>query len=240
MFQKFLRLAFLPIIIIILTTATAFVLLQQNIRLGADEEISTLSDNIITAVEKNRAVLDNQPQDQLVDPTKSDLIFIQAYNDDSSIIFSTLGIDGNNQSKVPQSALDAAKKNNRNNITWSPKKDIRLATFIQRFNGDKPGFIITGRSLKTFDAKVYKLGKIAALAALISIAIISLISAIWAYIETPVEKRIRKIRKEKDNNIENEEKIEEEKITVLEKTENDLVEAKPKKHTKAKSISKKK
>ncbi|MBC7472193.1 MAG: hypothetical protein H7196_02960 [candidate division SR1 bacterium] len=239
MFQKFLRLAFFPVIIIILTTATTFVLLQQNIRLGADEEISTLSDNIITAVEKNRAVLDNQPQDQLVDPTKSDLIFIQAYNDDNSLIFSTLGIDGNNQSKVPQGVLDTAKKNGRNNVTWSPKKDIRLAVVIQRFNGEKPGFIVTGRSLKTFDAKVYKLGKIASFATLISIALVSLISAVWAYIETPREKRIRKIIK-KEHNILNLEKVEEENILDLEKVESDLVDPKPKKHIKAKSVSKKK
>jgi hypothetical protein len=239
MFKKFLRLVFLPIIIIILTTATAFVLLQQNIRLSADEEISTLSDNIISAVEKNRAVLDNQPQDQLVDPSKSDLIFIQAYNDDNSIIFSTLGIDGNNQSKVPQSALDAAKKNNRNNITWSPKKDIRLATVVQRFNGEKPGYIVTGRSLKTFDTKINNLGKTAGLSALASIAILGLISAIWSFVETPREKKIKKHHK--TDNIEKiEETIVEKPISKLADAPAKIVDSKSKKHTKEKSSPKKK
>jgi hypothetical protein len=238
MFKKFLKLAFLPIIVIILTIATSFVLIQQNIRLNADEEISTLSDNIISAVEKNRAVLDNQPQDQLVDPTKSDLIFIQAYNDDNSIIFSTLGIDGNNQSKVPQSALDAAKKNNRNNITWSPKKDIRLATVVQRFNGDKPGYIVTGRSLKTSDAKVNNLGKTAAIGALASIAILGLISAIWAFASTPREKKIKKHHQ--DHKTDTVTKVESKPVVKLAETEEKIVETKIKKNVKSKPVSKKK
>jgi hypothetical protein len=239
MFKKFLRLAFLPIIIIILTTATAFVLLQQNIRLSADEEISTLSDNIVSAVEKNRAVLDNQPQDQLVDPTKSDLIFIQAYNDDNSIIFSTLGIDNSNQSKIPQSALDTAKKNNRSNITWSPKKDIRLATIVQRFNGDKPGYIVTGRSLKTFDAKVNSIAKTAAISALASIGVLVLVSAIWAFAESPREKKTKKHHKV-DNHTIDKDLIVEEPVTKLAEVKDKIVEAKTKKHTKDKNSTKKK
>jgi hypothetical protein len=238
MFKKILRLAFLPIIIIVLTSATSFVLLQQNIRLSVDEEISTLSDNIVSAVEKNRAVLDNQPQDQLVDPTKSDLIFIQAYNDDNSIIFSTLGIDGNNQSKVPQNELDTAKKNNRNNITWSPKKDIRLATVIQRFNGEKPGYIVTGRSLKTSDVKIYKLGRIAALSALASTVIIGLISAIWSAIENPREKKSKKHHAHTETITED--VIKEEPVVEIAKTEEKIVDLKPKKSTKSKVANKKK
>jgi hypothetical protein len=182
MFKKFINLAFLPIVIILLATASTFILLQQTIRLGANEEIGTLADNIIVAVEKNRAVLDNQPQDQLIDPTKQDLIFIQAYNEDGSIIFSTLGLDGDNQIKIPQGVLDNAK-NNKNTVTWSPKKDIRLATVVRRFGGDKPGYIVTGRSLKNEEGKINKIGKVAGITALVSSVILGIICLGWSFLD---------------------------------------------------------
>ena len=198
MFQKAIRSAILPITLLILLISTSFVLLQYSVRLGQNESILNVAEGVIQAVEKNRAVLDNQPQDQLIDPKTSNSIFIQAYNDDGSIAYSNLGIDGNNQSKVPQGVLDNAKKD-RNMITWTPKKDIRLAIVAQKFNGEKPGIIVTGKSLRDSDSMVDKIGKRALIALAISTIVTLLACFILALFDGPKGKKIIKIDETKES-----------------------------------------
>ena len=198
MFQKAIRSAILPITLLVLLISTSFALLQYSNRLGQNESILNVAEGVIQAVEKNRAVLDNQPQDQLIDPKTSNSIFIQAYNDDGSIAYSNLGIDGNNQSKVPQGVLDNAKKD-RNMITWAPKKDIRLAIVAQKFNGEKPGIIVTGKSLRDSDSMTDKIGKRALIALAISTIITLLACFILALFDGPRRKKITKIDETKES-----------------------------------------
>jgi hypothetical protein len=238
MFQKTFRHALLPIIVTLLVVSSTFVLLQQTIRNGVNDELVNVADSVVAAVEKNRAVLDSQPQDQLIDPSKSNAIFIQAYNEDGSLILSTLGVDGNKDTKIPKKVLDNIKVGVTNYVTWAPKKDTRLATVTKKFGGDKPGFILTGKSLKSTDLNAHIVGKLAVLCLLASLIIILLASFAIAYFETP---RMKKAKVNAKKEVQDMDKTKEEKVTEVAMTTKKVAEkpAAAKSTSKAKPTTKK-
>jgi hypothetical protein len=176
MIRSTLRTSFLPIVIIFLAISSTLVITQQTVRTLSDSQLLDISANLVQNIEKNPAVLQSIPQEQTVDPSKVNDIFLQIYNDDKTVQFSNLALEGAEKPRVPDGVLDFAKQYGKNTITWAPKKDTRLGITARRFGGEKPGYVLVGKSMRSTDALVLKILNVAGFAFLASTAIILAVS----------------------------------------------------------------
>ncbi len=88
--------------------------------------------------------------------------FIAVLNEDGTVLAST-GQLNNEPPKIPQGALNVAKQQGKNRITWMPNPEVRSALVITRYGGDKPGLVVVGRSLSEVENRIQDLTKMIAI-----------------------------------------------------------------------------
>lgn len=119
---------------------------QQSIRIGANEpQIRMAEDGAMDIV---RGL---SPQQVLpkynVDMAASLSPYMIVYDDQGNVLASSVELDGK-VPELPPSVLAAAREQKEDNVTWQPRVGVRSAVSIVRFVGDKPGFVLAGRSLR--------------------------------------------------------------------------------------------
>lgn len=124
---------------------------QQNFRQGAnDPQIQIAQDsaqNLISGKNEQDIVGQNQ-----IDISKSLAPFIIIFNDDGKPIASQAVLDGRIPTP-PTGVFDYTKTHKEDRITWQPKEGVRIAAVLERFEGSKPGFVLSGRSLKEIELR---------------------------------------------------------------------------------------
>lgn len=218
MLGKIIRASFLPILTIILITSIAYVMVQQTIRDEANDAPIDLAQNISETVEREPTILENQQQSQTVDPTKSDSMFIQVYKDDGSLAFSTLQI-GQDKPTLSKSDLEASKNQRKAFTTWAPTNDVRLATVISRYEGNQPGYVVTGKSLAQAERRINNLTRTAALGA-VAASVITLIGAAVLSSLTGDSSKTRSVKSDPKSARESTHKTQEAKIASSSISEN--------------------
>ena len=140
--------------VITVVFGTIYVALQQNYRQNANDPQVQIAEDLSQIFESGA------PPEQIVGPASSDLSktlapFVVVYGDDQKPIASSVVLDGQSPT-LPTGVLDTAKSREYR-VTWQPKDELRFATVIRHYAGDKPGFVLAGRSLREIEERIKQL-----------------------------------------------------------------------------------
>ncbi|MFA6494470.1 MAG: hypothetical protein WCT49_05445 [Candidatus Paceibacterota bacterium] len=94
-----------------------------------------------------------------VELSRSQETFIQVYDEKGSLLDSNATLNGKSL-KISKKALSYAKKHGESYTTWQPEKGVRIAAVIVAFQGQNPGFVVTGRSLYTAESRIADAAKL--------------------------------------------------------------------------------
>ena len=128
-----------------------YVAVQQVFRQSAN-------DPQIEIAEESAAVLATGQPPQMfgtnssIDISKSLSPFVIAYNEEGKAISGTGSLNGS-LPVPPIGVLIASKKNGENRLTWQPQPGVRIAAIIVHYGGDKPGYVLVGKSLREIEKR---------------------------------------------------------------------------------------
>lgn len=119
---------------------------QQMLRLNANQTQIQLAEDAATDIVRGVAPQQVLPK-QNVDMAASLAPFMIVYDDQGHILASSVELDGNVPA-LPSGVLTSAREQKEDNVTWQPKPGVRASVSIVRYVGDKPGFVLAGKSLR--------------------------------------------------------------------------------------------
>lgn len=135
--------------------AFVYTAVQQNYRQAANDPQVQYVEDLTKALDEGAASAEALGGGNMVDPRSSLAPFLIVAGEDKKVVTSTIQIDGNTPG-LPEHVLEAAKKGQQR-VTWKPHKDASIALVVQQFKGEKPGFLLVGRSMKETDKRVGQL-----------------------------------------------------------------------------------
>ncbi len=148
---------------IIVLSGTAYVAVQQNYRMSANDQQIQIAEDAATALNKGLPIANLVPQSLSVDIDKTLSLNIGIYDDGGKPIQTSAKVDGK-PVDPPTGVFDAARKTGQNRFTWQPKEGVRQAAVVVRFdNGQQKGFVLVARSLREVEKRISDLTKIVAL-----------------------------------------------------------------------------
>lgn len=140
--------AWLPMAVAVtLLSVMVYGVAQQSLRLSANYPQNQIAeDAAMDIVERGAAPQAVLPKVN-VDMATSLAPFMIVYDDSGKILASSVVLDGK-VPELPAGVLESARERKEDNVTWQPKTGVRAAAVIVRYVGDKPGFVLAGRSLR--------------------------------------------------------------------------------------------
>lgn len=149
--------------------ALVLVAVQQNLRLSANDPQIQMAEDAAAAIGAGEPV-PNPPPQASVEISSSLAPFLAFYDDEGKVLATNAKL-GNLLPTLPAGVFAYVRAHGEDRVTWQPKRGVRIAAVITRYQGTTSGFILAGRSLREVEARVNKLSMIVAaawLAALIS------------------------------------------------------------------------
>lgn len=92
-----------------------------------------------------------------VDIANSLAPFLIVYGADGKVVVASGYLNGG-APIIPSGVLDFTKVHGEDRITWQPQSSVRIATVVKRYEGNQPGFVLAGRSLKEVEVRASDLG----------------------------------------------------------------------------------
>ena len=129
-----------------------YVVMQQSIRLGANEIPIELAENTARSLATQNTFPQTFPPDK-IDISKSISPFIYVFDKDKRLIGSTAIVSGKTP-EFPQGVLDNAKKNGEDRVTWQTVEGIRSSTVTVYFKDKLEGYIVAGKSLSEVEKRI--------------------------------------------------------------------------------------
>lgn len=127
----------------------SYLVTQQNIRLSANDPQIQVSQDITSAIERGVSPSSILPPTPSGDMSKDLGTFVIIYKDSGDPLGSSTELD-NQTPKLPSGVLDFVKKNGEERFTWEPKKGVRSAVVVRKYNG---GFVLVGKSLREIEKR---------------------------------------------------------------------------------------
>lgn len=170
-----------------LAVAAAYVLVQQNMRMNANDPQVEITEGIVEALSQGQ---DPQAFSSLnpTDLTKSLSPFVIVYDGEGKAISGTAELDGQIPTP-PKGVFDAAKAKGQNRLSWEPKEKVRVAAVVTPYSAvasdasssPSSGYVLVGRSLREVESRIQTLTKLIAVAwaasLLICLLVINLVFA---------------------------------------------------------------
>jgi len=91
-----------------------------------------------------------------VDINKSLAPFVIVY-DESGVAVASSGLLKGIIPVPPRGVFEYLKTNNEDRFTWEPESGIRSAVIMRRISGNRPGFILVGRSMREIETRIHSL-----------------------------------------------------------------------------------
>jgi len=153
---------------------------QQNYRQGANDPQVQLSEDSAEILNQGQDPQDLVPGGSATDMAKSLAAFIIIYDDSGKVAAASAQLDGSTPA-VPSGVLEFAKAHNQERFTWEPKSGVRVAAVITRYGGDKPGYVMVGRSLREVEKREEALSLMVAVAwgGSMLVILLLLVMALW-------------------------------------------------------------
>lgn len=166
---------------------------QQVLRQGANDPQIEMATNLVAFLNKY-GVTDGLLQGALttngssVDMAKSLSPFLIVYDDEGRALGSTGQLDGQAPSP-PKGVFDYVRQHGEERVSWQPvlgsEHGVRIAAVVERVNGNQPGFVLAGRSLREVEAREAQVEHMAGLAWIGMLALILFGSAAFGWFTRP-------------------------------------------------------
>jgi sensor histidine kinase regulating citrate/malate metabolism len=168
---------FLPLgFVLVFVCALLYVTNQQSLRLAADDALVDQAHGIATTLKSQSAK--GAQASNLVDVANSNQLFVIILDKDNKDLYSTAQVDGATP-VLPSDAIKAANDSGENRLTWSPKKDVRLATVVVPYTSpDEKGVVVVGKSLKEVEQRTQNIGKTILIGGAIGLVVLFAVLAI--------------------------------------------------------------
>jgi hypothetical protein len=156
------------IVIISILTLLVYASVKQNYRLSAN-------DPQIQLAQEAAAALTNQQNPQtlilkfpILDISQSLAPYLIIFNKDGLPLATSAKLDGH--TPIPPLGVFAyVKEHGEDRFSWQPKKGVRSAAVVTKFEGSTSGFVLAGRSLYEVEKRQDQLFKIVCLVWVISL-----------------------------------------------------------------------
>jgi len=143
------RTIFLPhVAAAIITTALSgfiYVSVQQQYRTGADDPQTQIARDIAYKLAQNKTASEQATADT-INLEQSLGTFMQLYDGAGKLTYSN-GFIGTTAPTAPDGVLAEAKLKGEYGVSWQPARNVRLASVIVYTGGERPGYVLVGRSL---------------------------------------------------------------------------------------------
>jgi hypothetical protein len=129
-----------------LVCGIAYILAQQQIRLGANQPQVQMAEDAAAALVRGEdplTITGTHP----IDIARSLSTYLVIYDENGQPL-AWSGELGQAAPTVPQGVLTSARDRGENRVTWQPRPGVRSALVVVPFQGAKSGFVLAGRSLR--------------------------------------------------------------------------------------------
>lgn len=154
----------------IITTALCgliYLVVQQDIRIGANDPQIQIAEDVSRQILTGESPLDFIPPIK-VDVSQSLANYIIIFDNKGKVVGSSAQLDGKDP-VIPQGVFAQTKKLGETRFTWQPKTEVRSAVVVDYYKGLNSGYVLVGRSLREIEKREDNLGLIVFLAWLVTL-----------------------------------------------------------------------
>ena len=140
--------------IVVATTAVCglvYVTVQQSLRQSANDPQIQMAEDAADALVAG-ASAESVVSSNHVDVARSLAPFTVVYNDNGQVIASS-GMLHRQPLKLPAGVLDDVRIHGDSRLTLQPESGVRIASVIVKYDGDRPGFVLSGRSMREIESR---------------------------------------------------------------------------------------
>jgi hypothetical protein len=131
----------------------AYLLVQQCLRLSADDLPAALAESTVSQLDRGVAPDQALPPDR-IELTHSLSPFVLVFDASGQLVTSSAILEGQ-APRYPLGALESARARGENRVTWQPEAGVRLATVARPWSG---GFVVAGQSLQLTEQHIDTVG----------------------------------------------------------------------------------
>jgi len=151
---------------------------QQIGRNNANDPQVQIAEDAAIALAQGAEIDSVLPVSQ-VDAGRSLAPFVIVY-DDAGMVLASTGLLHGEIPTLPDGVLDYTRQHEENRITWQPESSVRIAAVIVRYEGDSPGFVLAGRSLREVESRDTQMLTLSVLATGLTLAATLALTAFFA------------------------------------------------------------
>ena len=126
----------------------AYATVQQALRQGLNDPQIQMAEDTAYAL-NNGATADSVITGTKVEMSRSLAPFIDIYDSNGKAMAGS-GLLNGQLPDYPKGALDGAKQNGDNRVTWQPNADVRIASVVLPYNN---GFVMAGRNMREVEQR---------------------------------------------------------------------------------------
>lgn len=142
------------IFLITFTCMLTYVVMQQSLRLGANELPKQYASDAVIQLDDGVSP-DTLFSKNKVDISKSPDTFVMVFDDNRNLVFSSATIAGK-QISYQNGVLDYVAQKGEDRVTWQTKTGLRFASVAMKYNH---GYVVAARSLSFTESLIDTLGK---------------------------------------------------------------------------------
>lgn len=146
---------------ITLLSGLFFLLVQQSVRLGANEPLVEIAGELSERLSEKKGIPQEFPSKK-IDMTRSLTTFFYVFDSSRNLIGTTASLN-NGEATIPQGVLQIAKDKEENRVTWQPQRGVRNALVVKHFKGQSEGYVAVGKSLREVEQLEYTLQTLTAI-----------------------------------------------------------------------------
>lgn len=135
---------------------------QNVLRSGANDPQIQMAEDAAFLLQ-NQTPMGPIVPEKTVEVSQSLAPFIQVYDKKGSLLDANVMLHGKSFT-ISKEALNYAKDYGENRLTWQPEKGVRIAAVISHYDGQNPGFVVAGKSLRETENRIGNIGKLCFLA----------------------------------------------------------------------------
>lgn len=142
---------FVALVIITGLSGMIYVVVQQDLRIGANDPQIQLAEDAATTLGNGGSVQSVVPGEK-VDIASSLAPYIMVFDESGKPIASSAVLNGQTPT-IPQGIFTSVRQNGEDRVTWQPQNGVRSAIVMTHFQGASSGFVVAGRSLREVEIR---------------------------------------------------------------------------------------
>ena len=133
-----------------------FVIMEQNmLRQSANDPQMGMAADVALRVQHGTSPADAVPASLKDDRTDMDASlspFVIVYGEEGQVLASSAELQGA-VPRPPAGVFDYAKRHDEEDVTWAPRRDVRIASIVRHISGGTGGYVLAGRNLREVEAR---------------------------------------------------------------------------------------